>query len=300
MLFYFYSITNLINNKIYVGITNNPSVRWYTHLNVARGGKEKFPAHFQAIHAAIVKYGEEQFIFDISKIFSDEDEAYHYEEDFIFYMKTMNIKNYNIAGGGKGTGSGINHPTFGKKLPKEWIDNMRIASKEVSNRPEIKAANRQRMIDRNWIGEDHPMYGKTHTEEAKLAIGLANLGKPKSEETRLKLSKAHTGKIRSQEHKENLSKSLKGLFFGEKNPMFGKTHTSEARAAISAANSGRIPLNRKLSEDQIREIMKLLSDNIPSRKIAKMFETHKSVILNIKHKRSYKEVIERIENEQRK
>lgn len=79
--------------------------------------------------------------------------------------------------------------------------------------------------------------------------------------------------------------------------MFGKTHTPEARAAISAANTGRIPTTRKLSEDQVREIMKLLSDKISCIKIAKMFNCAKSLVLNIKHKRSYKEIVERIENE---
>jgi group I intron endonuclease len=300
MLFYFYCITNLINNKIYVGITNAPDKRWKTHLNIAKGGKEKFPAHFQAIHAAIVKYGEEQFIFDISKIFSDEDEAYHYEQDFISYMKEMKVPNYNIAGGGKGTGSGINHPTFGKKLPKEWIDNMSVSLKESSNRPEVKEGNRQRMIDRNWVGENHPMFGKTHTEEARAAISLSQTGLIKSKETCRKLSEALTGRVFTPEHCENISKSQKGKHVGEKNVMFGKTHTPEARAAISAARTGTISTSRKLSEEQVREIMKLLSDNVASRKIAKIFETHKSVILNIKHKRSYKEIIERIENEQRK
>jgi len=299
MLFYFYCITNLINNKIYVGITNAPVIRWKTHLNIAKGGKEKFPAHFQAIHAAIVKYDVNQFIFDISKIFSDEDEAYYYEQDFISYMKEMKIPNYNIAGGGKGTGSGINHPTFGKKLPKEWTDNMSVGLKESSNKPEVKEGNRQRMIDRNWVGENHPMFGKTHTEEARAAISLSQTGLIKSEETRLKLSKAHTGKKRTPEQNEAQSKRQKetGQCAGKKNVMFGKTHTPEARAAISAANTGRIPTTRKLSEDQVREIMKLLSDKISCIKIAKMFNCAKSLVLNIKHKRSYKEIVERIENE---
>lgn len=46
-------------------------------------------------------------------------------------------------------------------------------------------------------------------------------------------------------------------FSGEKNPMFGKKHTEEAKNKISKANKGNTPLNkgRKLSEEQKRSMI---------------------------------------------
>jgi hypothetical protein len=60
-------------------------------------------------------------------------------------------------------------------------------------------------------------------------------GKPKSEEHRknwFESRKNGAGWIVTDEHKEKISKSLSG----DGNPMFGKTHTDEARRLISEAN----------------------------------------------------------------
>lgn len=58
-------------------------------------------------------------------------------------------------------------------------------------------------------GENHPMYGKHH-----------------SEETRRKISEALTGRKLSEETKRKMSLSRQNIF-GENAPMFGKHHTTE-------------------------------------------------------------------------
>lgn len=90
--------------------------------------------------------------------FDNEDDAYNAEENLISQLRSENVLNYNIAGGGKGTGSGINHPMFGKKLSQKWIDNLSIASKIYNNKPEVIERHRANMINNNWIGENHPMF----------------------------------------------------------------------------------------------------------------------------------------------
>ena len=66
-------------------------------------------------------------------------------------------------------------------------------------------------------GENHPMYGKEHSEESKRKMREVKIGKKHSEETKRKMSKAHKGennpmygKPRSDEIKTKISKSLKG------------------------------------------------------------------------------------------
>ena len=76
-------------------------------------------------------------------------------------------------------------------------------------------------------GENHPMYGKHHSDESKKKmsevrkgkpktkewrkrIGEANKGKKMSEEARRKVSEANKGKHLSEEHKKKLSEVNKG------------------------------------------------------------------------------------------
>ena len=117
--YYLYNIVNKLSDKYYVGVTCNPDGRWYHHKLIARSGLEKFPKHFHAIHAAIVKYGVDNFEFKIIKIFDIEDNAYLAEIESISYANLNKIKIYNKSPGGKGTGSGKDHPNFGRKSSKK-------------------------------------------------------------------------------------------------------------------------------------------------------------------------------------
>lgn len=136
-MYYVYTIINRLNDKLYIGTTSNIN-RFNQHITIADGGKKKYPKHYQKIHAAIKKYGHKNFDFTITKTFDNEDEAYYFEEDMISYLRSMNISIYNIAGGGKGTGSGINHPMFGKKLPKKWKENVKKSRKEMDEKTREK------------------------------------------------------------------------------------------------------------------------------------------------------------------
>jgi hypothetical protein len=96
-------------------------------------------------------------------------------------------------------------------------------------------------------GENNPMFGRHHSEEARRKISNAfrgennpQYGKPLSEETRKKISQSLKGKIFSEEHCNNLSKSLKGRTFSE-----------NALKKMSKAKEGIIPseeTRKKISE----------------------------------------------------
>jgi hypothetical protein len=93
--------------------------------------------------------------------------------------------------------------------------------------------------------------GRTFSEEHKNKIKIALTGKPKSEEHKSKLRKPRT-----QEQKDRL-KGPRPSISGENNPMFGKTHTKEARDKISVAHIGREAWNKgvKKTEEQMKNIM---------------------------------------------
>jgi group I intron endonuclease len=96
-----YIITNKINNKQYVGVTNNSlEERWKSHLYDKK-----------VISQAIKKYGKENFSIEPLFHCSSMEEAYELEPLFIIEHKTKYPKGYNLSAGGKGSQVGKRKPT---------------------------------------------------------------------------------------------------------------------------------------------------------------------------------------------
>lgn len=165
---YVYKITNKINQKVYIGKSNNPEVRWKIHLYTVNHSEKKHG--FSYIHAAIRKYGIENFIFEIIGDYSSEEDALSAE---IKYIKEHNSRDreigYNLTNGGEGQAG-------------------RIQSKE--EREKRSAV----MIARNNRGTNNKNYGKKLSEEHKKKISEGNAGKILSQETRLNISISKMGK----------------------------------------------------------------------------------------------------------
>jgi len=115
-MFYIYKISNLINGKIYVGKSNNKSAsRWKKHLTIAKGGKEKYPRLFFAVHAAIKKYGAHNFSFEKEiGSYANETVAFKAEKRAIKKYKRMGYTLYNLTTGGEGP-SGAKRTTAARK-----------------------------------------------------------------------------------------------------------------------------------------------------------------------------------------
>lgn len=93
---YLYLITNLINGKKYVGITNNYKKRWGNECSYPKDAKRR-----QVIQEAIHKYGKENFKFEILKEGLGLEEAVQKEEELIKELETyIPDKGYNKDMGG--------------------------------------------------------------------------------------------------------------------------------------------------------------------------------------------------------
>ena len=76
-----YKITDTINNKIYIGQSNNPQHRWISHKSHARNNEY---IGVSALYDAIRAHGEENFIFEIIGWYED------YNEKEKYYIKLYN------------------------------------------------------------------------------------------------------------------------------------------------------------------------------------------------------------------
>lgn len=122
-------------------------------------------------------------------------------------------------------------------------------------------------------GENHPMYGKHHTEEAKEKNRIAHLGKKASDDTKQKISEGNKKKHISDEHKLAISKANKG-----------KKLSQDTRLKISESKKGK---KTGPMSDETKE--KLRQSNLGKRRTEetkkKLSESHKGNVGYWKNKR---------------
>jgi len=177
-MFKVYKITNLINNKIYIGYTHLDLEHRF-RLHVTSGSKK------MVIYNAIEKYGKENFKIEIVECFDSKKEAVEKEILLIEQLKPE----YNIHFGGTGGPMfGKMNGMYGKKHTEQW----------------------KKMMSDKMSGSSNPMYGKSHSEEVKKIISDKTKGRVPwnknktnifSEEVLQKLKKPKT-----DEHKQKLRK----------------------------------------------------------------------------------------------
>lgn len=95
-----YKITNIANNKIYIGQSNDINRRWRDHLNYAQTPTAR--EYNTPIHRAIRKYGSENFQLEILEITTIE-LLNKQEQYWINIFKSNNSQvGYNLTYGGNG------------------------------------------------------------------------------------------------------------------------------------------------------------------------------------------------------
>lgn len=134
-----YSVTNTINHKRYIGQSRDINRRWFDLKKLLRHNKH-YNLEFQKEWN---EYGESNYIFEILRLVTTQDERDYYEQYYIaYYHTTDSDSGYNIAGGGMGK--------------------MQI----------ILDCTRKKISDHHHdvSGVNNPFYGKAHSEEVKQKI----------------------------------------------------------------------------------------------------------------------------------
>ena len=230
-----YCIENVINGKKYIGQSTNLNKRKNEHFNQLQKGTH-YNTHLQN---SFNLYGENNFSFYIL-IYCEIFELTKYEQSFVNLYKNDEL--YNIRRDCVNSNLGI------------------IPSLETRKKMSVARS-----------GENHPMFGKHHSEESKIKMienhpdisGKNNpmFGKHPSKETRKKLSSVQSG---------------------EKGYWYGKQRSSKTRDKMSIAHSGENNIMSKLKEHDVLKILDLFyNKNISRKEINKKYNLSYSTVRDV-------------------
>ena len=216
-----YRIECVPTGRYYVGSSCDVAKRKKRHLRDLRQGNH----HNAFLQRVFDKYGEESLAFKVKRTENIE-EALILEQHFLykclFDKKAMNIGIH--AGGGDNL---TQHPKR-----EEIIARMRATL--VAKMAAMSKDERSRLFGSQ--GELNPMYGRTHSAEARKKVSEANKGNTWNKGVRI-----------SAEGRANIKAAA---IARTQNPEYvnafaGKTHSKEVRLLMGKANVGRTPANAR-------------------------------------------------------
>lgn len=201
-----YAIKNKINNKHYVGQSENIMVRWKDHKQKLKSNKHanKYLQH------SWNKYGKHNFEFIILeetlfKLLNEKEIFWCNKLESYYYQNGYNIK---PAGSFLLSEESKRKISLSKKGKKSTFKN-----KKHSEKSKLKMSLSKK---RKFLGELNPMYGKKHTQEtknkmsnsAKCKVGEKNnfYGKNHSNESKERMSKALTKHLLNDKQRNEIYK----------------------------------------------------------------------------------------------
>jgi group I intron endonuclease len=177
-----YCVTNIINNKIYIGKTiTSLQKRKYQHISRAFKRQSNV-----AFHSALRKYGIDNFKWEI---IDSSDDIWEIGEKETFWIKEKNsLANRNGGWGYNETSGGNINYIFSENSRKKM---------SLSKKGKIPFTNEHyKQLSIKFSGKGNPFYGKKHSKETKNHI-----------------SQIQIGKILSEEHKSNISAGFNVPYF---------------------------------------------------------------------------------------
>lgn len=207
---YIYLTTNLINGKMYIGQKKSDVF------------VESYIGSGKILKQAVSKYGAENFKVEVIRWCNSKEELDQCEIDEIAKRNAARSSDYyNIAIGGK---------TLVHYLTEEQRLEMSRRQKIILNKPEVK----KRMSEAQ----------KGH----KPTRGFT--GRHHTEETKLKMHNTHHNRKRviTESWRESISENHADMK-GEKNPMYGKTHSDSTKKLIGSKASARMNGGRWMNKE---------------------------------------------------
>ena len=192
-----YQIKNIINNKIYIGSTENINIRFNKHLSDLRNSKH----HSIHLQRAWNKYGERNFKFNVLKILENKEELLKIEQIYLDTLKSWDTSiGYNIA-------KYVDAPMRNRKHTKETKEKIgklsrgRVCSQETIRKRAIKIS-----------GCNNYLFGKHPTEDAIKHMSESHRGykMPEEQKRKIGLSNPNHKTFSLEEKKEMIILYLSG------------------------------------------------------------------------------------------
>lgn len=159
-----YKISNLVNDKIYIGSSMDVDKRIKRHYNELRKDKH----YNEYLQRAWNKYGEINFVYDILEILENKNDLIHKEQYYIDKYKSYNILyGYNLC-------------------PKAYVSLGYKHTEDVRNKMSVDRKKNGYKYAR--YGKNHWKFGKTISDEQKkiLTESRANIDWEKSKLAKLR------------------------------------------------------------------------------------------------------------------
>jgi group I intron endonuclease len=180
MYYYLYKVTNLINDKIYIGVHET------SNLNDGYLGSGKL------INRAIKKYGKSNFKKEILEFFENRELMYERETLIVNEEFLSKRISYNLVLGGLGGSISINR----KPHTKPHTEKTKEILRQKSTGRIVSAETRKRISENNF-SKKYPEKQREHARKAALASHKSRVRKngwSHSDNTRNKISEALIGK----------------------------------------------------------------------------------------------------------
>lgn len=162
-MYYLYTIKNILNNKIYIGQTISPKVRWSRHKSYVKNKKL-----IQYIHRAMAKHGVENFVFEVIALCRTQEDADETETVLIFQYNSRNKEfGYNLRPGGDTRGVWKQSEESKQKMRDNWYRSEESLKK----------------LSESKKGKSISSKGKTLSLEHRKALSEAHKGIKPSKET---------------------------------------------------------------------------------------------------------------------
>lgn len=171
MFYTVYKITNLVNNKIYVGVHKTSNL------------EDDYIGSGKLIKLAIEKYGIENFKKEYISIFDNAEDMFKMESLIVNEEFVKGYDNYNLKQGGFGGFDYINstltleqRKEFSKKGGEAYSEKLKTEEEFREKVSKQRSDTAKRLHSEGKINSftGKEFLGKTHTEETKRKIGEAN------------------------------------------------------------------------------------------------------------------------------